>query len=263
MLAQDKAVAKKIFAFHGIHTPVFAKSLPRPPRFLPRPAVPGHRQAGARGRLDRHRVQRRRQLDPRADGADGLAARQLRLAGADRGVHRGPRDVRRRHRQRQARGAAGRRAGPVEAARRHAAHRRGRSEVGQGHEGLSRHEVGDRHRPARGDGAGAAADGGRRLSGARAARLRPRRHAAAARRPRPRHRGQPEPLAQLDARSSRWRRGSRAAPTRSWSKRSSSWRWRGPEIRIAESPPGTPRRGLRLSGRRRPSPPAGRGPMPA
>jgi D-alanine-D-alanine ligase len=26
MLAQDKAVAKKIFAFHGIHTPVFAKS---------------------------------------------------------------------------------------------------------------------------------------------------------------------------------------------------------------------------------------------
>jgi D-alanine-D-alanine ligase len=26
MLAQDKAVAKKIFAFHGVHTPVFAKS---------------------------------------------------------------------------------------------------------------------------------------------------------------------------------------------------------------------------------------------
>jgi D-alanine-D-alanine ligase len=26
MLAQDKATAKKIFAFHGIHTPVFAKS---------------------------------------------------------------------------------------------------------------------------------------------------------------------------------------------------------------------------------------------
>ena len=25
MLAQDKAVAKKIFAFHGIHTPVFAR----------------------------------------------------------------------------------------------------------------------------------------------------------------------------------------------------------------------------------------------
>jgi D-alanine-D-alanine ligase-like ATP-grasp enzyme len=27
MLAQDKAIAKKIFAFHGIHTPTFAKSL--------------------------------------------------------------------------------------------------------------------------------------------------------------------------------------------------------------------------------------------
>ena len=39
MLAQDKAIAKKIFAFHGIHTPVFAKSYPRPPRFLARPAV--------------------------------------------------------------------------------------------------------------------------------------------------------------------------------------------------------------------------------
>jgi D-alanine-D-alanine ligase len=26
LLAQDKAVAKKIFAFHGIHTPTFAKS---------------------------------------------------------------------------------------------------------------------------------------------------------------------------------------------------------------------------------------------
>ena len=26
MLAQDKAIAKKIFAFHGVHTPVFAKS---------------------------------------------------------------------------------------------------------------------------------------------------------------------------------------------------------------------------------------------
>ena len=48
-----------------------------------------------------------------------------------------------------------------------------------------------------------------------------------ARRPRPGHRGEPEPLAQFDARSSRWRRASRAQPTRSWSKRSSSSPWRG------------------------------------
>ena len=30
MLAQDKAVAKKIFQFHGIHTPLFAKMLQEP-----------------------------------------------------------------------------------------------------------------------------------------------------------------------------------------------------------------------------------------
>ena len=54
--------------------------VPRTPGLLARPAVPGHREAGARGRLDRHRVQRRGQLDPGADGTDGLAARALRLA---------------------------------------------------------------------------------------------------------------------------------------------------------------------------------------
>ena len=45
--------------------------------------------------------------------------------------------------------------------------------------------------------AGAAADGRGRLPGAGAARLRPRRHAAAARRPGAGHRGQPESVAQL------------------------------------------------------------------
>ena len=77
--------------------------VPRAPRFLARPRVSRHRQARARRRLDRHRVQRRRDVDPRVDGADRLAARELRLAGPDRGVRRGARDVRRRHRQRQAR----------------------------------------------------------------------------------------------------------------------------------------------------------------
>jgi D-alanine-D-alanine ligase len=37
LLAQDKAIAKKIFAFHGIHTPVFAKSFR--PYLISRPAV--------------------------------------------------------------------------------------------------------------------------------------------------------------------------------------------------------------------------------
>ena len=64
LLAQDKAVAKKIFAFHGIHTPTFRKVLSRSAGFLARPAVSGHREARSRGRLHRHRVQRRGQLHP-------------------------------------------------------------------------------------------------------------------------------------------------------------------------------------------------------
>ena len=35
--AQDKAVAKKILEFHGIHTPVFARLVSRAPGFLARP----------------------------------------------------------------------------------------------------------------------------------------------------------------------------------------------------------------------------------
>ena len=142
MLAQDKALAKKIFAFHGIHTPVFARVVPRPPRLLARPAVPGHRQAGARGRLDRHRVQRGRvsSIKELMERIDWLHA-HFDSPGADRGVHRGPRDVRRRARQREARGAAGRRARSLEAARGHAADRRRGGEVGEGHQGLPRHQV--------------------------------------------------------------------------------------------------------------------------
>ena len=151
MLAQDKAVAKKIFAFHGIHTPTFAKCF--------------------RGRLDfSHDLQFPVIVKPaREDGSIGIefsavvnSIRELmeRMdwlhANFDSPVLieeyiDGPRDVRRRHRQRQGGGAADRRAGPVEAARRHAANRRRGSEMGQGHEGLQRHEIGDRDRPARGD----------------------------------------------------------------------------------------------------------------
>ena len=103
LYGQDKANAKKILEFHGIHTPVFARSFRGRLDFSHDLEFPGHRQARPRGRLDRHRVQRRRQLHSRADGADRLAARQLRFAGADRGVRRGARDVRRRPRQRQRR----------------------------------------------------------------------------------------------------------------------------------------------------------------
>ena len=63
--------------------------------------------------------------------------------------------------------------------------------------------------------AGAAADGGRRLPGARAARLRPRGHAAAAGRPVHVIEVNPNPWLSSQAPSSRWRRASPAAPTRS------------------------------------------------
>ena len=121
MLAQDKSVAKKIFAFHGIATPVFARSFRGRLAFSHELHFPGHRQADARGRLDRHRVQRRGVVDQGADGAHRLAARAVRLADPDRGVRRGARDVRRRARQREPRGAAGHRARSLEAARGHAA----------------------------------------------------------------------------------------------------------------------------------------------
>ena len=123
LLAQDKAIAKKIFAFHGIHTPVFARCY--------------------RGRLDfSHDLQFPVIVKPaREDGSIGIefsavvsSIRELmermdwlhaalRFAGAHRGVHRRPRDVCRCPRQRQARGAAGGRARSVQAAGRHAAHR--------------------------------------------------------------------------------------------------------------------------------------------
>ena len=62
----------------------------------------------------------------------------------------------------------------------HAEDRGGRSEVGEGHQGVSRHEVDRRHGPVGRDDRAAAVDRRVGVSGARAARLRPRRHAAQA-----------------------------------------------------------------------------------
>ena len=183
MLAQDKAIAKKIFAFHGIHTPVFAKSFRGRLDFshdLQFPViVKPAREDGSIGIEFSAVVNSIRELMERMDwlhaNFDSPVLIEEYIEGREMyvGVHR----------QRQARGAAGRRARSVEAAGRHAADCRGGSEVGQGHEGLPRHEVGDRDRPARGNGRRAAADRRRRVPGARAARLRPRGHAAAAGRP--------------------------------------------------------------------------------
>ena len=54
-LAQDKALAKKIFAFHGIQHALLRDVLPRQARPLARHLVPADRQADVGGRLDRHR----------------------------------------------------------------------------------------------------------------------------------------------------------------------------------------------------------------
>ena len=200
LLAQDKAIAKKIFAFHGIHTPVFAKSFRGRLDFshdLQFPViVKPAREDGSIGIEFSAVVNSIRELMERMDWLHA----QLRFAGADRGVHRGPRDVRRRARQRQARGAAGRGARPLEAARRHAADRRGRSEVGEGDQGLPRHQVG-------GSPTDLTEETGRLQQTAVAAyqalelrdygRIDMRLQAG---RPRPRHRGQPEPVAQFAGR---------------------------------------------------------------
>ena len=200
MLAQDKAIAKKIFQFHGIHTPVFAKSFRGRLDFshdLQFPViVKPAREDGSIGIEFSAVVSSIRELMERMDwlhahfdspvlieeyiegrelyvgvlGNDkpeALPVVELDLSKLPDGTPR----------------IAG-----------------GRGEVGQGHQGLSRHQVRDRDRPVRGHGGGAAADGGRRVSGARAARLRPRGHAAAGRRQDPRHRGEPQPLAQLEGR---------------------------------------------------------------
>ena len=64
LYGQDKAVAKKILEFHGIHTPVFARSFRGRLDFLPRPRISRHCEAGAGRWLDRDRIQCRCLVDP-------------------------------------------------------------------------------------------------------------------------------------------------------------------------------------------------------
>ena len=101
-LRPGESQRQEIFEFHGIHTPVFARSFRGRLDFSHDLEFPGHREARTRRRINRHRVQRRRQFDSRADGTHRLAPCQFRLAGSDRGVHRGTRAVRGRSRKRHA-----------------------------------------------------------------------------------------------------------------------------------------------------------------
>ena len=185
MLAQDKAVAKKIFAFHGILTPVFAKCFRGRLDFshdLQFPViVKPAREDGSIGIEFSAVVTSIRELMERMDwlhaNFDSPVLIEEYIEGREMYVGVLGND--------KPGSAAGRRTGPVKASRRNAENRGGRSEVGEGDQGVSRHQVGDCHRPARGDGSCAAADRGGCVSGAGTARLRPRRHAVAARRARP------------------------------------------------------------------------------
>ena len=200
MLAQDKAIAKKIFAFHGIHTPVFAKCYRGRLDFshdLQFPViVKPAREDGSIGIEFSAVVNSIRELMERMDwlhanfdspvlieeyiegremyvgvlGNDkpeALPVVELDLSKLPDGT---PRIA----------------AAEVKWGKGTKAYRDTKSAIADG--------------PARRDRADAAADRGCGLSGARAPGLRPRGHATAAGWPRSRHRGESEPLAQLPRR---------------------------------------------------------------
>ncbi len=92
-LAQDKATAKKMFAFHEIHTPFFATAYRgnidhahdvKFPLIVKPQSEDGSIGIDAEAVVTGHK---------RADGARGIRAERVRLAGADRRVHRRPRDL--------------------------------------------------------------------------------------------------------------------------------------------------------------------------
>ena len=108
LLSRDKVLCKQLLAFHRIPTPQFAV-FRRGQRFaVPRRLRPAAvREIRHRGRLARHRPGLGGGRHRQAARARAVHARADRLRRAGRGVHRGPRAVRRRARQRAADAAAG------------------------------------------------------------------------------------------------------------------------------------------------------------
>ncbi len=224
LYAQDKAVAKKILEFHGIHTPVFARSFRGRLDFshdLEFPViVKPAREDGSIGIEFNAVVSSIRELMERIDwlhaNFDSPVLIEEYVEGREMyvGVLGNDNPV----------------ALPVveldlsklpEGTPRIAG-----AEVkwGKGTARLPRHEVGDRRGSARGDGDAAADDRRGGLSGARAARLRPYRHAAAARRPGGRHRSESQSLAGVEGGVRDGGAESPGATTRSSSRRSSTSR---------------------------------------
>ena len=224
MLAQDKSVAKKIFAFHSISTPIFARSFRGRLAFSDELHFPvivkPMREDGSIGIEFNAVVSSIKELMERIDWLheqfDSPILIEEYVEGREMYVgvlgNENPEPL------------------PVieldlsklpEGTPRIAV---GRSEVGERHEGVSRHQVDRRHGPVGRDDRAAAVDGGGRVPGARAARLRPRRHATQAGRYGRRHRSEPESVARIARRARTGRAQSRRAPTTSSSKR--SWVWR-------------------------------------
>ena len=140
MISRDKALSKQILSYHRIPTPGFAVfrkgqryRLPRKLKFplfvksVTEDASLGISQASVVS--DAEQAQGAHRVHPRAD--------QLRRAG--RGVHRRPRAVRRRARQRSAAHVPGLGDGFRHAARRHGRHRDAQGEVGSALSEEARH----------------------------------------------------------------------------------------------------------------------------
>ena len=120
MISRDKALSKQILSYHRIPTPGFAV-FRRGQALSPaaQAQVPAVREIGDRGCIARHLAgfggRRRRE----AQGAHRVHSRADQLGCAGRGVHRRPRAVRRRARQRSPAHVSGLGDGFRHAARRH------------------------------------------------------------------------------------------------------------------------------------------------
>jgi D-alanine-D-alanine ligase len=103
MISRDKALSKQILSYHRIPTPGFAV-IRRGQRYraCAQVEVSAVRQIGDRGRVARHRAGLDRRRCRQVEGTHRIHPRADPLRRADRGVHRGPRAVRRRARQRPA-----------------------------------------------------------------------------------------------------------------------------------------------------------------
>ena len=100
-LARDKALTKKILAYHGLKVPEFAIFAKRARHKRARePGVSAVRQVAHRGRIGRHLGRFDRARRRQAQGARQVHPSHDQFDGTGRAVHRGARNLCRRHGQR-------------------------------------------------------------------------------------------------------------------------------------------------------------------